>query len=123
MKKLDDAVQSFASESATGGERPGVLRVTRKQHDRRFVTKRTGKARQKGPECPLTTNVGGFERAAITREGKRAGGYPLLAERFNGGFARAGLMIARARKVPRDGVDGGGAHWVARRRSGALGRK
>lgn len=47
-------------------------------------------AREKELECFLTTDVGGFERAAITREGKRAGGYPLLAERFNGGFAWPG---------------------------------
>lgn len=72
--------------------------VTRKQH-RRDPSVRNGvseeeqdgkRAREKELECCLTMNVGDFERAAITRKRKRAGGYPLLAERFNGGFARPG---------------------------------
>lgn len=47
----------------------------------------SGEKQEKGSECPLITDVGGFEHAAIIRKRKRAGGYPLLSERFNGEFA------------------------------------
>jgi len=78
-------------------------------------------AREKEFECSLTTDVGGFERAAITREGKRAGGYPPLAERFNGGLLGR-VNDTRPSEESTRGVGDGGAQWVARG-SGALGRK
>jgi len=84
-------VRRFDHESASLGAENGDQKTTTTFVMARVRSKGGGKeAKEKGLECSLTTDVGGFERAAITREGKRAGGYPPLAERFNGGFARPG---------------------------------
>lgn len=84
---------SFMNRSVSAGAENGDQKTTPERSPVRNGASEGlggGKGGEKGLECSLTTDVGGFERAAITREGKRAGGYPLLAERFNGGFARPG---------------------------------
>lgn len=102
--------------------------VTRKQHrDDRCCSRdrRGGRARrEKGrTECLLTTDVGSFETRGDNSPGQTSpGGYPLLAERFNGGFARAGFNDSPSEESTRGSGGGGGSHWVARG-SGALGRK
>lgn len=87
-------VQRFDYESADLGAEDGDQKTTPEPSPARNGASEGqggGKgAREKGLECSLTTDVGSFERAAITREEKRAGGYPPLAKRFNGGFARPG---------------------------------
>jgi len=74
--------------------------VTGERHIDGRVREEKGGKEAKGPDrVPLNHGRRRLWGRAITRRGKPAGGYPLLAERFNGGFARVGLMIARARKV------------------------